>query len=300
MFFIQFLNTFLNFLIDWKADAWRFKQSGTSSFDFTDEDGEVVRCQKVFDYTYLGKKNKKAVLSAKFKREVYHNPNYPLRFLINYVGDASVQISAPHGNAKSEDKLSRPFVSTRKSKLEQMKSKTGSVGVVYKELVTDAAGVDVEEHRVTAPRDRKQVENAQTTTRRELRVSHDGFFNLHTLGHETKFIRYLVTIPDLICLMWSTQMWTNVLGLLNRKDIPNLCFSFNTTFDLGDCYVSCLVVRFEEFRKGPIIPLMYMIHERKLKDVHAFFYKKICEYFPQVIFKYLFSSFLPRLNHFYF
>ena len=49
--------------------------------------------------------------------------------------------------------------------------------------------------------------------------------------------------------------------LLNRKDIPHLCFSYDTTFKLGDIYVSILIVRFQEMEEAPVIPLMFMLEE---------------------------------------
>ena len=104
-------------------------------------------------------------------------PELSVGFLINYVGDASVQISAPYDNAKSKDKLSRPL---------------------------------------------------------------DGFHNMHTLGHETKFIRYLVLY--LISFVSCGLLKWRQMSLLNPKDY--LIFSYDTSFDLGDCYVCLVAVRF--------------------------------------------------------
>lgn len=44
-----------------------------------------------------------------------------------------------------------------------------------------------------------------------------------------------------------------VYCLLNRNDILHICLSYDTTFNLGDIYVSVIIVRYKEFVKGPVI-----------------------------------------------
>ena len=58
---------------------------------------------------------------------------------------------------------------------------------------------------------------------------------------------------------------------------------FHATID--NCrYVSTLVVRFTEFDERPVIPIMFMIHERKTKssNQHHFFWQKAVEYLPEL------------------
>ncbi len=71
--------------------------------------------------------------------------------------------------------------------------------------------------------------------------------------------------------MYLEELWEKVKGLLNRTDIPHLSFQCDTTFKLGDVYVSVLIVRYEEMKDGPIIPLMMMFHERKTNETHDIF-----------------------------
>ena len=44
--------------------------------------------------------------------------------------------------------------------------------------------------------------------------------------------------------------------------------SYDTTFQLGDFYVSPLIVRHSIFNQKPCIPAMFMIHERKFNSTH--------------------------------
>lgn len=101
-------------------------------------------------------KEGKRVLSHSFKRIVYHHPDFPLRFLIIYVGDCRTQVPLPHGNAKSKEKRAIDFVTTRKSTREELKEREESASIVYQELI-GSAPQDLNTRVVTAPRDLKQV-----------------------------------------------------------------------------------------------------------------------------------------------
>ena len=39
-----------------------------------------------------------------------------------------------------------------------------------------------------------------------------------------------------------------------------MCLSYDTTFEMGDFYVSVLTYGQNEFEETPVIPLMFMIH----------------------------------------
>ncbi len=44
--------------------------------------------------------------------------------------------------------------------------------------------------------------------------------------------------------------------------------SYDTTFQLGDFYVSTLLFKNVLFQKSPVMPALFMIHEKKLKSCH--------------------------------
>ena len=79
--------------LDWRSDGWRWKQDGTLKIPHEHE-GETWPCKKVYYKTVLPDKS----LSGDFKREAYYHPKYPLRVLVVYNGDSSVQVQRPHGN----------------------------------------------------------------------------------------------------------------------------------------------------------------------------------------------------------
>lgn len=70
--------------------------------------------------------------------------------------------------------------------------------------------------------------------------------------------------------------------LIGQKDLAPVCLSYDTTFDLGEFYLSVLTFRSTEFYEKPILPLMYMIHERKNQEAHNMFFDKLSELVPEL------------------
>jgi hypothetical protein len=70
----------------WQNDKWQWVQKNQRTIFCGG-----VACKKITFYTNLGKVNGKQALTADFKREAFIHPDYPLRVLVRYVGDASVQ-----------------------------------------------------------------------------------------------------------------------------------------------------------------------------------------------------------------
>lgn len=73
------------------------------------------------------------------------------------------------------------------------------------------------------------------------------------------------------------------MGLIDRLDLGSLGFQYDTTFKLGDIYVSVWIVRYLEFDQEPVKPFVLMMHERKTMDVHHTFFRKIAEWFPSLV-----------------
>jgi len=48
---------------------------------------------------------------------------------------------------------------------------------------------------------------------------------------------------------------------------------YDTTFSMGDFYVSALLYRNIVFRGCPVIPLLLLVHERRTTDSHALLFK---------------------------
>lgn len=61
-----------------------------------------------------------------------------------------------------------------------------------------------------------------------------------------------------------------------------MCLSYDTTFEMGDFYVSVLTYRHTEFEEMPVVPLMFMLHMDRLQRIHEFFFSRVAELIPQI------------------
>ena len=52
---------------------------------------------------------------------------------------------------------------------------------------------------------------------------------------------------------------------------------------MGDYYLSVLTFRQTEFEETPVVPLLFMIHERRIESVHDYFFKRLLDLLPDVL-----------------
>jgi len=96
------------------------------------------------------------------------------------------------------------------------------------------------------------------------RISWDALINLHEVAYDIPgFVWKINTYPDLVCVCGLQEVVQDVDRVL-MLDSSSQLLSYDTTFQLGDFYVSPLIVRHTLFREKPCIPAMFLIHERKL------------------------------------
>ena len=68
--------------------------------------------------------------------------------------------------------------------------------------------------------------------------------------------------------------------LLTTKAATSPLFSYDTTFQLGDFYVSAFLFRHTLFTEAPVIPAFFLIHERKEFSAHEELMKHIAAKVP--------------------
>ena len=56
--------------------------------------------------------------------------------------------------------------------------------------------------------------------------------------------------------------------VLQTQSTNTQLLSYDTTFQLGDFYLSPLLYRHTLFIESPVIPAIYLIHERKFQECH--------------------------------
>ena len=101
------------------------------------------------------------------------------------------------------------------------------------------------------------------------RISQDALYNLHELAYDLPdFVWSIQTYPDLVSVCGQKEILDQLDRLLVLESPLSQLLSYDTTFKLGDFYVSCLLFRHNLFRESPVIPALFLIHERKFQSVH--------------------------------
>ena len=80
------------------------------------------------------------------------------------------------------------------------------------------------------------------------------------------FVWKIVTYPDLV--IFGLQELLEELDKVLLLDCDHQLLSYDTTFQLGDFYVSPLLFRHTVFNNRPTIPAIFMLHERKKTETH--------------------------------
>ena len=92
---------------------------------------------------------------------------------------------------------------------------------------------------VLQPRNSTQVENVRGKILRRQSISNNALYNLHELAVDVpSFVHSIKTYPDLVCICDEKSM-LNELDRVLPLDSPSCqLLSYDTTFQLGDFYIS--------------------------------------------------------------
>ena len=127
---------------------------------------------------------------------------------------------------------------------------------------------------VSKPRNVKQIHNIKAAQQQEARLTRDAIYNAHELAYEGNFVQYVSTFPDVCVVVADNEMIDELNTVVKLKD-PEFLLSYDTTFSLGEFYVSPLVFKHTMFENNPIVAGMFMIHDRKLQDTHDTFFRRL-------------------------
>ena len=139
---------------------------------------------------------------------------------MTYLGDERVaDVEYCHGNAKTIEQTSKPYIKTAKSVLSEAAARKNDTPIkVYGDLI-EAAGENMKRQAVLAPRNLKQIENAQKNARDGNILSQCGMFNAYEVGRETGILKKFEIFPNVnICCLdpgkWNNQYAINVIMIL--------------------------------------------------------------------------------------
>lgn len=226
---------------------------------------EPVVCKTYYNYVSKDEDRKE------FKRYSFVIPSQEGHLtLVHYKGDDSIVDHDLH-------------VRTCPSVLRELQETIQSPSVVYKKSISSSL-CSPQHQAVLIPRNSKQVSNMQSLQRQKIRLTHDAIYNLHELTYDIpEFVYKIVTFPDLIIVCGMKSLLRECDRLLSIKMTAPQLLSYDTTFQLGDFYVSALLFRNTLFKSSPVMPIMFVIHERKLKSTHDEMMKIIAQQLPYLV-----------------
>jgi len=92
---------------------------------------------------------------------------------------------------------------------------------------------------VLAPRNPKQVSNLQAKERQLIHFTHDVLYNLHKIAYDLDgYVSKIVTFPDLLVICRLKHILAELNRIISVTTKPPILLSYDTTFKLGDFYVS--------------------------------------------------------------
>lgn len=218
--------------------------------------------------------------SKEFQRHGYQLLDDKSVTLIHYLGDEKAAIDFAHRSTK---KNSKTFTRTCPSYLKTCEElvKTKVANVVYKKEIA-AMNCETSAVPVYTPRNVQQLRNLRFKHLNQTRISQDALYNLHEIAYDIPgFIWKISTFPDLACIC-GLQEIVDELDRVLVLDPSSQLLSYDTTFKLGDFYVSPLIFRHTLFKETPCIPAMFLIHERKFAETHQEMFKECAKRIPSL------------------
>ena len=103
-------------------------------------------------------------------------------------------------------------------------------------------------------------------------------FTLHELAYDLG--NFVKVITWSYCHLWIKSAVESILN--TDSQLPQL-LSYDTTFQLGDFYVSPLLCRQVIFKNSPVMPVLFLIHERKFQEVHQVFMQHVAKNLPSLV-----------------
>lgn len=284
---------------DWKADQYRWKVSGKKLLPIS---RPTIMCRYCTEYhgALFYKRVYNLIISGTEKDDLT---------LIHYVGSLDGVIQSPHGNRKHN--LNTPFIRTAPSVIEEQKTLLNKPPhKTYKMLKMETENIPSCILPVLSPRDGKQVTNTVLREREKKLPSRDDIIGIMLLNDELEgFIKKFVLIPEFYCIFASDETLNYFKSLCNSHPEKIQLF-YDTTFNLGDFYISVLLYTHPLFHGNPVIPVAFIMHHLKTANIHRDFFNFIRSICPEIDGKIIITDreagivqaiklFLPKTTHFF-
>ena len=239
---------------DWRADGYTWRNNGVRNMPFN--------IKKHYFKLSNG--------TTSFVRHAYQCSDAPGMIIIHYLGDESGYESKPHGNAKRNN--ASEYQRTCPSVIKELKENNiQQPSAQYKKLLSKTFAP--EQAGIVTPRNLEQVHMGRYREKQKKKLTHDAIYNMIYLSYELgDFVHEITVFPDLLCVIGLKDIIDEFKKLMLLKSDELLVYcSYDTTFNLGDFYITPILFRHIVLENSPVIPLAFMIHERKYESTHTRF-----------------------------
>lgn len=180
------------------------------------------------------------------------------------IGDESTYQASCHGLSQDPDKI---FEHTKKSTMKSITNdlRFNNPHIVYKQ---NAGKV----------RNLKQLQNAKYYLNLNKRIHLDDIAAVHLIHTDLKFVKNIETAPDLIIIAYDDELVEEINNMMAVYN-GTVMATYDTTFNVGDFYLSVLLVKHHLLKSEPVVPLVYMFHDRKLETTHKDFFTVVKKVF---------------------
>ncbi|CAF0895920.1 unnamed protein product [Adineta steineri] len=236
----------------YKLDPFLWKNTGT--IPYPKNNPEFI---KIY-YSCINAEKKK---DGRCVKHVYISKTNVLDVLVHYHGNLDIATKHSHGNSQLiNSHVHRNVPSSVVNEIDGLVT-TMSGAAAYKTL---SATIDKD----GSPRNEYQCKYRRRKYLESQRISTDEILNIGLLGYELNgFFKFMLWQPQLVIVLMHDQMKKQFSSLLKLTEeiIP---LYYDTTFSLGEVYVSILSFRHTMFTERPILPIAILMHDTKQEYAH--------------------------------
>lgn len=96
------------------------------------------------------------------------------------------------------------------------------------------------------------------------------------------FVYKITTFPNLVVICGLKSILFEVHRIIMVKSQHSVLLSYDTTFKLGDFYLSPILFKHVLFVNAPVMPAAFLVHERKFQGVHEEFMSFVSVMIPSL------------------
>ena len=254
---------------DWKCDRIKWLSRGVH---------KLPRSRPRITKTYNATKN------GNFKKYVFRHVRemQPYRVLVHYLGDKSGLLNSPHGNRTK--KRGKPHIRTCPSTLRTIEeqSKSKKPHTIYRKLIAEPC--QNTQIPVTHPRNTEQCRNTIKNFKANNQIHNDELYAVYEITSALDSFTWGFSLAPKVRIVFGLKLLGEELcGLVEEVKDGSLYLSYDTTFNIGDFYMSVLFFKHTAFKDPcPIIPLGFLVHQTKAESEHEEFFRLFRHQYPSL------------------